>query len=47
LASRLPRCSPLAMTCLRCDLFSENWILLRRRIVEQVVEVGQHAIDQF
>ena len=43
LASRLPRCSPLAMACLRSgwDGFSVG-----RRHVEQMIEVGHHAVDQ-
>ena len=47
LASRLPRCSPLAMACLRCWSVSGRVRLsVGRRRVEQMIEVGHHAVNQ-
>src|SRR5215213_4801143 len=47
LASRLPRCSPLAMACLRFGLSPGSvGLSVRRRTIEQMIEVGYHAVDQ-
>src|SRR5215218_4559378 len=47
LASRLPRCSPLAMACLRFGLSPGSvGLSVGRRAVEQMIEVGHHAVNQ-
>src|SRR5215207_2795098 len=47
LASRLPRCSPLAIAYLRCGFgLGSAGFSVRRRTIEQMIEVGHHAVDQ-
>src|SRR3954451_20931606 len=46
-ASRLPRFSPLAMACLRCwSVSGRVGFSVARRRVEQMIEVGHHAVNQ-
>lgn len=45
-ASRLPRFSPLAIGYLRCQSGPGNIVTVVGWLVEQMIEVGQHPVDQ-